>query len=83
MVDDHAFYNVNFQIGDLKGLFGLLMVSVQKLRSKMKILDLSYGEGAGLLLNNNFLRKLNILFYINDLPGVVVFFRKYNTCHFT
>ncbi|KAK1358615.1 hypothetical protein POM88_043089 [Heracleum sosnowskyi] len=35
------------KIGDLKGLFGLLMVGLQKLRSKMKVLDLSYGQGAG------------------------------------
>lgn len=45
---EEAFGGAKFQkIGDLKGLFGFLMVSVQKLRSKMKVLDLSYGEGAG------------------------------------
>ncbi|KAK9018089.1 hypothetical protein V6N11_001073 [Hibiscus sabdariffa] len=31
--------------GDLKGLFGLLMVNIYKLREKAKVLDLSYGRG--------------------------------------
>ncbi|KAL4382924.1 hypothetical protein GQ457_15G024040 [Hibiscus cannabinus] len=31
--------------GDLKGLFGLLMVYIYKLREKAKVLDLSYGRG--------------------------------------
>ncbi|XWS35517.1 hypothetical protein CRYUN_Cryun20dG0004000 [Craigia yunnanensis] len=33
------------KVGDLKGLFGLLMVNIQKLREKAKVLDLSYGNG--------------------------------------
>ncbi|KAM7472514.1 hypothetical protein LguiA_010697 [Lonicera macranthoides] len=33
------------KIGDLKGLFGLLMVNVQTLRAKLGILDVSYGTG--------------------------------------
>ncbi|XP_058006907.1 carotenoid 9,10(9',10')-cleavage dioxygenase 1 isoform X1 [Hevea brasiliensis] len=33
------------KIGDLKGLFGLLMVSMQMLRAKLKLLDMSYGQG--------------------------------------
>ncbi|XVF22947.1 hypothetical protein REPUB_Repub12eG0214900 [Reevesia pubescens] len=33
------------KVGDLKGLFGLLMVNVQKLREKANVLDLSYGNG--------------------------------------
>lgn len=35
------------RIGDLKGLFGLLMVNMQMLRAKLKILDVSYGTGTG------------------------------------
>ncbi|XP_058225268.1 carotenoid 9,10(9',10')-cleavage dioxygenase 1-like isoform X2 [Rhododendron vialii] len=33
------------KIGDLKGLFGLLMFNMQMLRGKLKVLDLSYGDG--------------------------------------
>lgn len=33
------------KIGDLKGLFGLLVVNLQMLRAKMKVLDVSYGTG--------------------------------------
>ncbi|PON40751.1 Carotenoid cleavage dioxygenase [Trema orientale] len=33
------------KIGDLKGLFGLLMVNMQILRAKLKVLDLSFGNG--------------------------------------
>ncbi|XP_010552739.1 PREDICTED: carotenoid 9,10(9',10')-cleavage dioxygenase 1 isoform X1 [Tarenaya hassleriana] len=33
------------KIGDVKGLFGLLMVNMQQLRTKLKILDDSYGIG--------------------------------------
>ncbi|OMP10070.1 Carotenoid oxygenase [Corchorus olitorius] len=33
------------KIGDIKGLFGLLMVNIQKLREKAKVLDLTYGNG--------------------------------------
>ncbi|KAI9402394.1 hypothetical protein POPTR_001G265600v4 [Populus trichocarpa] len=35
------------KIGDLKGLFGLLMVNIQILRLKTKVLDNSYGIGTG------------------------------------
>ncbi|KAI3498165.1 hypothetical protein L1887_33934 [Cichorium endivia] len=35
------------KIGDLKGLFGLLMVQMQMLRTKLKVLDLSFGQGTG------------------------------------
>ncbi|XP_024188836.2 carotenoid 9,10(9',10')-cleavage dioxygenase 1 [Rosa chinensis] len=35
------------KVGDLKGLFGLLMVYMQQLRAKLKVLDLSYGHGTG------------------------------------
>lgn len=31
----------------MKGLFGLLMVNMQMLRAKMKVLDVSYGTGTG------------------------------------
>lgn len=37
----------HFQIGDLKGLLGLLMVNVQMLRAKLKVLDVSYGTATG------------------------------------
>nr|AFC90006.1 carotenoid cleavage dioxygenase 1 [Diospyros kaki] len=33
------------KIGDLKGLFGLLMVNMKMLRGKLKVLDVSYGTG--------------------------------------
>ncbi|XP_056844738.1 carotenoid 9,10(9',10')-cleavage dioxygenase 1-like isoform X2 [Raphanus sativus] len=33
------------KIGDLKGIFGLLMANMQHLRTKLKILDDSYGNG--------------------------------------
>jgi len=35
------------KIGDLKGLFGLLMVNMQMLRARLKVLDVSYGTGTG------------------------------------
>uniref|UniRef100_A0A803P489 carotenoid 9,10-dioxygenase n=2 Tax=Cannabis sativa TaxID=3483 RepID=A0A803P489_CANSA len=33
------------KVGDLKGLFGLFMFSIQTLRDKFKVLDFSYGNG--------------------------------------
>ncbi|KAK4253733.1 hypothetical protein QN277_010372 [Acacia crassicarpa] len=33
------------KIGDLKGFFGLVMVNMQILRAKLKVLDMSYGQG--------------------------------------
>lgn len=42
----------HFQIGDLKGLFGLLMVNVQMLRAKLGVLDVSYGTGTGNFIQN-------------------------------
>jgi len=41
----------HFQIGDVKGLLGLLMVTIQTLREKLKIFDVSYGTGTGNLCN--------------------------------
>ncbi|KAM1577661.1 carotenoid 9,10(9',10')-cleavage dioxygenase 1-like isoform X1 [Malus sylvestris] len=35
------------KIGDLKGFFGLFMVNLQMLRAKLKIFDMSYGNGTG------------------------------------
>ncbi|PWA55735.1 carotenoid cleavage dioxygenase 1 [Artemisia annua] len=35
------------KIGDLKGFLGLVMVYMQMLRTKLKVIDLSYGEGTG------------------------------------
>ncbi|XP_045799566.1 carotenoid 9,10(9',10')-cleavage dioxygenase 1-like [Trifolium pratense] len=43
------------KIGDVKGLLGLLMVMIQMLREKLKILDVSYGTGTantGLVYHN-------------------------------
>lgn len=40
---------LEFQVGDLKGFFGLFMVNLQILRGKFKILDLSFGHGTGKL----------------------------------
>lgn len=50
------------QIGDLKGLFGLLMVNMQSLRAKLKVLDTSYGYGTGrlLILQQKNLRQFKI-----------------------
>ncbi|KAK4414463.1 Carotenoid 9,10(9',10')-cleavage dioxygenase [Sesamum alatum] len=33
------------KVGDLKGMFGLIMVNMQMLRAKLKVLDVSYGVG--------------------------------------
>ncbi|KAF5752656.1 carotenoid cleavage dioxygenase 1 family protein [Tripterygium wilfordii] len=44
--DGKATY-VSRYIGDLKGLFGLIMVNMQILRAKLKVLDMSYGNGTG------------------------------------
>ena len=38
------------QLGDLKGLFGLLMGIMQMLREKLKVLDVSYETGTGKLV---------------------------------
>lgn len=35
------------QIGDLKGFFGLIAVNLQLLRTKLKVLDATYGIGTG------------------------------------
>lgn len=35
------------KIGDLKGFLGLLMVYLQQLRTKLNVLDVSYGHGTG------------------------------------
>ena len=52
----------NFQIDDLKGLFGLLMVNMQLLRAKFKVLDLSFGNSTG----NT---RKQIFFQLNRLEG--------------
>lgn len=49
MEDYHlSLFGCLLQIGDLKGLFGLLMVNMQMLREKLKVLDGSYGTGTGM-----------------------------------
>ncbi|XP_039685161.1 carotenoid 9,10(9',10')-cleavage dioxygenase 1 isoform X2 [Medicago truncatula] len=47
------------KIGDVKGLLGLLMVTIQTLREKLKILDVSYGTGTGLVYHNGKLLALS------------------------
>ncbi|KAH9710190.1 Carotenoid 9,10(9',10')-cleavage dioxygenase 1 [Citrus sinensis] len=53
------------KIGDLKGLFGLLMVNMQMLRAKLKVLDVSYGNGtdAVKVLEDGDLQTLGMLDY--------------------
>ncbi|KAK2992344.1 hypothetical protein RJ640_015432, partial [Escallonia rubra] len=53
------------KIGDLKGLFGLLMVNIQMLRAKLKVLDVSYGTGTNVLkvLEDGDLQTLGMLDY--------------------
>ncbi|GFY92234.1 carotenoid cleavage dioxygenase 1 [Actinidia rufa] len=53
------------KIGDLKGLFGLLMVSMQMLRAKLKVLDVSYGNGTDVLkvLADGDLQTIGLLDY--------------------
>jgi carotenoid cleavage dioxygenase len=41
----------HFQIADVKGILGLLMVIIQILIEILKILDVSYGTGTGNLWN--------------------------------
>ncbi|KAL0006833.1 hypothetical protein SO802_008335, partial [Lithocarpus litseifolius] len=36
-----------FKLGDLTGLFGLIMMIMRMLRVKLKVLDISYGTGTG------------------------------------
>ena len=45
-----VFFKFHVQIGDLKGLFGLFTVSMQMLRAKLNVLDVSYGTGTGKLV---------------------------------
>jgi hypothetical protein len=60
MFDLESHFELHFQIGDLKGLFGLLMVHMQMLRAKLKVLDVSYGTGTGKFsLVCNFFLKCN------------------------
>ncbi|XP_074332838.1 carotenoid 9,10(9',10')-cleavage dioxygenase 1-like isoform X3 [Apium graveolens] len=53
------------KLGDLKGLFGLLMVNMQMLRAKLKVLDLSYGFGTDAIkvLEDGDLQTLGLLDY--------------------
>lgn len=57
---------MHLQIGDLKGFFGLFMVHMQMLRAKMKVLDLSFGNGTG-----KFVRILLIVLIF--IPAVYYF----------
>jgi hypothetical protein len=49
-VHTRDFHPQYFQIGDLKGFFGLFMVQMQELRKKLKVLDATYGIGTGISL---------------------------------
>lgn len=40
-------FKLDFQIGDMKGFFGLITVQLQLLRTKLKVLDVNYGYGTG------------------------------------
>ena len=40
-------FKLVLQIGDLKGFFGLLMVNLVMLRTKLKVLDFTYGNSTG------------------------------------
>nr|CAD71148.1 carotenoid cleavage dioxygenase [Bixa orellana] len=35
------------KVGDLKGMFGLLMVFLEMLRTKLRLIDITYGSGTG------------------------------------
>jgi hypothetical protein len=60
MFDLESHFEHHFQFGDLKGLFGLLMLNIQMLRAKLKVLDVSYGTGTGKFsLVCNFFLKCN------------------------
>ncbi|KAI9170526.1 hypothetical protein LWI28_029213 [Acer negundo] len=53
------------KIGDLKGIFGLLMVNIQMLRTKLKVLDVTYGYGTDAIkvLEDGDLQTLGLLDY--------------------
>ncbi|KAK0573996.1 hypothetical protein LWI29_016731 [Acer saccharum] len=53
------------KIGDLKGIFGLLMVNIQMLRTKLKVLDVTYGHGTDAIkvLEDGDLQTLGLLDY--------------------
>lgn len=56
-------FNLCFQIGDLKSFFGLFMVNMQMLRTKLKVLDATYGYGTGKALD------LFIFFFLLTADG--------------
>ena len=45
-----SYFLFHFQLGDLTGLFGLIMMIMRMLRVKLKVLDISYGTGTGKLV---------------------------------
>ncbi|WZZ18346.1 hypothetical protein YC2023_111435 [Brassica napus] len=53
------------KIGDLKGIFGLLMANMQHLRTKLKVLDDSYGNGTDVIkvLEDGDLQTLGMIDY--------------------
>ncbi|KAK4842159.1 hypothetical protein QYF36_016716 [Acer negundo] len=53
------------KIGDLKGIFGLLMANIQMLRTKLKVLDVTYGYGTDAIkvLEDGDLQTLGLLDY--------------------
>lgn len=40
-------FQLDKQLGDLRGIFGLIMGTMHMLRTKLKVLDASYGNGTG------------------------------------
>ncbi|KAK7861092.1 carotenoid 9 [Quercus suber] len=53
-----------FKLGDLTGLFGLIMMIMRMLRVKLKVLDISYGTGTELRLFS--LQYLDVLKVLED-----------------
>ncbi|KAK6119246.1 hypothetical protein DH2020_047009 [Rehmannia glutinosa] len=53
------------KIGDMKGMFGLIMVNMQLLRTKLKVLDVSYGYGTDAIkvLEDGDLQTIGMLDY--------------------
>lgn len=73
---DHFVFFYFLQIGDLKGFLGLLMVYLQQLRTKLNVLDVSYGHGTGWLLASSLLLSLLAPIF----PLILSLFQFLNLC---
>lgn len=58
-------FKLEMQIGDMKGFFGLITVNLQLLRTKLKVLDVTYGNGTGGLGCGAFLPYGSGSFYVS------------------